>query len=104
MDLVTEVYAVTREFPREEIYALTAQLRRAAVSIPSNIAEGQGRRSPKEFVQFLRIARGSLMEFETQLLISVRLGYINQGRADRILNASDEISRILQGLMASQLR
>jgi four helix bundle protein len=104
MDLVSDVYSVSQEFPRDEIYGLTSQVRRAAVSIPSNIAEGQGRRSPKEFVQFLRIARGSIAEVETQLLIAVRLGYTQLQRAEMILDASAELGRVLQGLMASQLR
>ncbi len=104
MDLVTDVYSATREFPREEIYGLTAQLRRAAVSIPSNIAEGQGRRSPREFIQFLRIARGSLMELETQIMIAARLSYLEKDAANRILTSADEISRILQGLAKAELR
>ncbi len=74
MALVKMVYERTRGFPREELYGLTNQIRRAAVSVPSNIAEGAARTSKKEFVQFLSVARGSLSELETQLLISVDLG------------------------------
>ncbi len=76
MALVTDVYRCTRGFPTSEIYGLTAQLRRAAVSVPSNIAEGQGRSSTGEFRQFLGHARGSLLEVETQILIAQNLGYI----------------------------
>jgi four helix bundle protein len=77
MDLVVAVYRATEQFPKEEIYALTSQIRRAAVSIPSNIAEGQGRGTVNEFTHFLRIAHGSLRELETQLLIAQRLEYLN---------------------------
>ena len=76
LDLVEMVYKVTKEFPKEELYGLTNQLRRAAVSVPSNIAEGAGRGSKKEFIQFLHIALGSLSEVETQLVIAKRLGYL----------------------------
>ena len=69
MQMITDIYQTTKAFPKEEIYGLTSQIRRAAVSIPSNIAEGQGRRSPSEFHQFLGHARGSIMELETQILI-----------------------------------
>ncbi|MEP6260324.1 MAG: four helix bundle protein [Gillisia sp.] len=75
MDLVEEIYRISKEFPDHEKYGLTNQIRRAAVSIPSNIAEGSGRKSDKELLQFLSVALGSLAEAETQLLIAVRLGY-----------------------------
>ena len=75
MELVTSIYALTREFPREEIYGLTAQIRRSATSIPSNIAEGAARQGEKEFARFLYIALGSCAELETQLLIARNLGY-----------------------------
>ncbi len=78
MELVTEIYRITQGVPKEEVYGLTSQIRRAAVSLPSNIAEGQGRLSKGEFQQFLGQARGSLMEVETQTLIAVNLGYLNQ--------------------------
>jgi len=76
MELVKEIYRVTRDFPKEEIYGLVSQMRRAAVSIPSNISEGAARGGDREFIQFLIIARGSLSELETQLLISYDLGYL----------------------------
>jgi len=101
MDLVTEIYRVSREFPREEIFALTNQLRRAAVSIPSNIAEGQGKSSRKEFLYFLGNAKGSLFEVETQILIARNLGYIVEEDLDPLLNLSAEVGRILNGLLAS---
>lgn len=104
IDLVSQVYLVSKQFPREEVYGLTAQIRRAAVSIPSNIAEGQGRRSPREFVQFLRIARGSLAEVETQIFIADRLGYLERSSAEKLLMSSEEVGRILQGLIISELR
>jgi four helix bundle protein len=101
MDLVTEIYQVTRNFPKEEIFGLTSQLRRAAVSIPSNIAEGQGRLSKGEFRVFLGNARGSLSELETQLLIAQNLSYIDQQETDRLINIAAEMGRILNGLIAS---
>jgi four helix bundle protein len=101
MDLVASVYRVTSAFPREEIYGLTSQLRRAAVSIPSNIAEGQGRFGATEFRHFLRQANGSLMELETQILIAERLGYITPKEASTVLNSAAEVGKILHGLIAS---
>lgn len=78
MELVTDIYRITGDFPQEEIYGLTSQMRRAAVSIPSNIAEGAARTSNKEFLQFLSIARDSLSELETQIMISRNLGYLSE--------------------------
>jgi four helix bundle protein len=98
MDLVEEIYRATKQFPKEEMFGLTSQLRRAAVSIPSNIAEGQSRRSSKEFVQFLSIAQGSLSEVETQLLIAMRLQYIAEERSHGLLQQVAELGRILNGL------
>ena len=101
MDLVTAVYQITASFPKEELYGLISQLRRAAVSVPSNIAEGQGRRGRAEFRHFLRQASGSLMELETQMMISERLGYISSESASNVLQGSAEVGRILNGLIAS---
>ena len=101
MDLVESVYALTRAFPVDERYGLTSQLRRAVVSVPSNIAEGQGRRSRSEFVHFLSIAHGSLREVETQLLIAVRLGYLKSEASTPVLALSDEVGRLVSGLARS---
>lgn len=101
MDLVTAIYRTTAGFPKEEQFGLTSQLRRAAVSIPSNIAEGQGRLSQNEFRYFLGQSRGSLMEVETQLQISHNLGYVERQRLDHLLNDCAEVGRILNGLIAS---
>jgi len=101
MDLVEEVYKASRTFPGEEIYALTSQLRRAAVSIPSNVAEGQGRRTTQDFLRHLSIAYGSLLELETQVLIATRLRYLAQGKCQDILNMTAEVGRLLNGLMFS---
>ena len=99
MDLVEQVYRVTRQFPREESYGLTSQIRRAAVSIPSNIAEGHARQSKAEYRNFLSIAQGSQAEVETQTLIAQRLGYLNRDAATEILALLDEISRMLSTLV-----
>jgi four helix bundle protein len=101
MALVVNVYRCTQAFPRIETYGLTSQLRRAAVSIPSNIAEGQGRLSRGELRQFLGNARGSLAELETQLFIAKDLGYLDRNQSDCLFNDTAEIGRILNGLLAS---
>lgn len=101
MDLVEDVYKASRDFPREEVYALTSQIRRAAVSIPSNIAEGQGRRTTADFLRHLSIAYGSLREVETQILIAQRLKYIVKGKVENVLSRAGEVGRLLNGLMAS---
>src|SRR2546428_3438028 len=98
MDLVVQCYRVTRSFPANERYGLTAQARRAAVSVPSNIAEGRGRRGLGDFLRHLAIANGSLTELETQLQISVRLGYIAEDDARAILRTCGEVGRLLAGL------
>jgi four helix bundle protein len=104
MQLVVQVYHLTRRFPREEMHGLTSQMRRAAVSIPTNIAEGWGRGSRKEYIQFLRIARGSLLELETLLAISRNLRYLSQEDMQARLALVGEISRMLSGLIASLKR
>jgi len=101
MVLVTDVYSLTKTFPREEIYGLSAQTRRAAASVPANIAEGQGRRLGREFHQFLGNARGSLMELDTHLELALRVGYINEEQHIAIRSKLDEVGRILNGLMRS---
>ena len=98
MLLVKEIYVFTIDFPKHEVYGLTGQIRRSAISIPSNIAEGYGRESPKEFARFLRIARGSLSELQTQLYLSDNLDYIQADQFNKLLEASDEIGRMLRGL------
>jgi four helix bundle protein len=101
MALVRDIYRLTSAFPQDEIYGLTSQLRRAAVSVPSNIAEGQGRLSVGEFKQFIGHARGSAFEVETQVLIARDLGYVGQPETEAVLSRIQEIGRILSGLLAS---
>jgi four helix bundle protein len=101
MTLVLDVYRSTQSFPRGETYGLVSQLRRAAVSVPSNIAEGQARLSTGEFRQFLGNARGSLMEVETQILIAEGLGYLEHDRSASLLGSTAEVGRILNGLLNS---
>ena len=101
MELVSEVYRATLNLPREELYRLTSQLRRSAVSIPSNIAEGQGRATRGEFIQFLCHSRGSLLELETQVLIAANLEYFNIEQSNRLQAKIAEVARILNGLLTS---
>jgi len=101
MDLVDLVYRATRSFPREELYGLASQLRRAVVSIPSNISEGQGRRSKAEFLQFLSIAHGSLREVETQVMIAKRQSYMTTDEETSALALAAEVGRLIKGLMNS---
>lgn len=101
MELVTEVYRVSRAFPKEEMYGLTSQLRRAAVSIPSNIAEGQARPNRGEFLQALGYAKGSLAELETQVLVAQNLGYLAPPVANQLLERLAEVARLLNGLIHS---
>jgi four helix bundle protein len=95
-ELVKRIYLLTQTFPRVELFGLTIQMRRAAVSIPSNIAEGAARTGTREFAQFLNIARGSLSELETQLLIASDLAYMNAD--DSVFGVTDRLSRLLNGL------
>src|ERR1700679_1889685 len=101
MDLVIGIYRCTDNFPRNETYGLTSQLRRAAVSIPSNIAEGHDRLSRGEFRQFLGYARGSLVEIETQIIIARSLGYLDVAQSSKILERTTEVGKILNGLINS---
>ena len=99
MDLTVEVYRVTFEFPKHELYGLVSQMRRAAVSVPSNIAEGKGRHSDLDFVRFLLNARGSLLELQTQVLIARRLQYLSEPRASELCGHCESIGRGLNALM-----
>jgi four helix bundle protein len=101
--LAEGVFAATAAFPDAERFGLTAQLRRAAVSVPSNIADGQARQSKPEFRRFLRIARGSLAELETPIELSLRLKYVAHEPADRLFGLADEVGRLLSGLIRSQV-
>lgn len=97
--LSLEVYKATENFPKHELYGMAAQIRRASVSIACNIAEGQGRNSPGEFHHFLGMAKGSLLEVETQLIISRHLEYVSTVTARDLENDCEEVSRLLNGLM-----
>ncbi|MBA5794016.1 four helix bundle protein [Flavobacterium sp. xlx-214] len=99
MDLVTQVYLLTKDFPKEEIYGLTSQLRRCAISVPSNIAEGAARQSNKEFIQFLYISLGSLMELETQLIIAKNINFFSEISLNEHINAIEQIGKMLNGLI-----
>ncbi|RME97016.1 MAG: four helix bundle protein [Chloroflexi bacterium] len=101
VDLVTQVYQLTGKFPKEERYGLISQLRRSAVSVPSNIAEGWGRGNTREYIRFLTIARGSLMELETQIIISEKMGFLQYTSQQLLLTKIDEIGRMLNGLITS---
>ena len=98
MDLVVDVYDATQDFPRSEQFGLTSQMRRSAVSVPCNIAEGQARDSTKEFAHFLSVSYGSLAELETQLLISERLGFLDHEQTHHRLDECAEVGRIINGL------
>jgi four helix bundle protein len=101
MDLVVLVYEATEPFPPKERYGLTNQLRRAAVSIPSNIAEGQGRNTTRDFIRCLSIASGSLQELETQLIIARRLSYLEEPFRPALFDLTKEVARLLNGLRNS---
>ena len=101
IDLVEQIYKFTKQFPKEELYGITNQMRRCAVSIPANIAEGSGRKNKAEFIQFLHIALGSASELETHLIISQRLGFLSINSYDEIMNALNEIIKMICGLINS---
>jgi len=101
MELVVEIYRITQGFPKHETYGLTSQMRRAAVSIPSNIAEGKGHYSDREFTQFLRHARGSLLEVETQILIAEELKYLQKQQSSKLFDLTAETGRNINGLINS---
>ena len=101
IEFVQSVYAITSKFPQEEMFGLKSQMRRSAVSVPSNIAEGQGRASRGEFLQFLGHARGSLYELETQIVIASKLGYLRPAEQSTLLMEAQHLGRILNGLISS---
>jgi len=101
IELATNIFAVTKNYPKEQQYGLVSQIERSAVSIASNIAEGAGRKGKKEFVQFVSIARGSLFELETQLIISEQTGFINKEKLNYFIKEIDEIGKMLSGLKRS---
>ena len=100
IELVNEIYKLTKLFPKEELYCLTSQIRRAAISVPSNIAEGWGRGTTKNYIQFLEIARGSLYETNTLIIISYNQDYVNKEICDKIEEKINEIGRMLNTLIA----
>ena len=102
MDLVDEIYKITRLLPIEERFALSDQMRRSAVSIPSNIAEGYERKSKKEYVQFLSIAKSSRAELETQIYICIRQNFITHEEADKAFGLCSEVGRILNALISKE--
>src|SRR5882724_9092785 len=97
MDLVESVYKITSQFPKEEMYSLSSQLKRAAVSVASNIAEGQGRKSTREFLRHLSIDYGSLVETETQLIIGNRLQFMTEPQLNSLLEQTAEVGRLING-------
>jgi len=101
MELVAETYRLVKKLPSEELYALSSQMRRAAISIPSNIAEGQARNSNKEFIQFLSIAKGSNAELQTQFLICADLQYMTKEQISQALLLTDEVGKMLNRLILS---
>lgn len=99
IEFVTEIYEITSAFPSEEKFGLVSQIRRSAVSIPSNIAEGNARRSSADYIQFLKIARGSGAEVETQIIISKNLGFIEEVKSEELTSKITEIMKMLNGLI-----
>jgi four helix bundle protein len=99
IDLVNEIYKTTRPFPKEEMYCLTSQIRRAAISVPANIAEGWGRGTTKNYIQFLEISRGSLFELNTLIIIAYNQEYISKKSCDEIENKLNEIGRMRNALI-----
>lgn len=101
MDVVETVYSVTRSFPKHELYGLSGQMQRAAISIPANLAEGHARDSLKEFLHHVAIALGSLAELETQLILAQRLRYLESDNATGLLSQLDELGKVIRGLQKS---
>ena len=104
MQIAEDVYKLTRGFPRDEMYGMTSQMRRSSASIAANIAEGYGRENRGSFVQYLRIAQGSLKEIETHLLLSERVGLLKRKQIESLLEQSDELGRMLRSLIRSLQR
>ena len=104
MDLAAETYVVSRSWPKEEIYGLTSQARRASASIPANIAEGYGRQSTASYVQFLKVSRGSLNELQTHLLLAERVGIAPLGSCSEALEQADQLGKMLGGLIRAVVR
>ena len=102
--LVTDIYKTTSGFPKEELYGLTSQMRRASISIPSNIAEGKGRHTNPEFKQFLIQARGSLLELETQIQISENLGFLDPIKSEELKSKASNVGKMLSGLIEAMVR
>ena len=103
MDLAEDVYRLTSGFPREELYRMTSQLTRAAISVPANIAEGHARGTRRDYANFLAIAKGSLMETETFLMLAERLGYGKQNPIDRTLSLVTEVSKMITAIRSKLL-
>lgn len=101
IDLVRQIYDLTKTFPKNEDYSLTSQMRRAAISVPSNISEGAARQTKKEFIQFLHMAQGSLSELDTQIEIAKRLGYFSEDQNKKTLEIMQDVDRMLSGLIKS---
>jgi four helix bundle protein len=104
LDLAVAVHEVSVAFPKSEIFGLVSQIRRAAVSVPSNIAEGSARRTTREFIAFLHIARGSMAEVETQLLLAQRVGYVSNERLTVLQARLDEVGRIMNAVITGLRR
>jgi four helix bundle protein len=104
MELVVETYRLSSRFPKEEQYGLTSQLRRASVSVPSNIAEGYGRASRKEYLQFLYVGQGSLKETETQIILAEMLGYASKDATKLLLERAEVVGKLLGGLIRALRR
>lgn len=101
MDLAEECYRMTRQFPKEELYGMTSQVRRSAASVAANIAEGHGRNSRGEYIQFLCVAQGSLKELETHLILAARVGLIGHGLTEKALEQSEGLGKMLRALIRS---
>ncbi len=97
--LVTNIYQITKELPKEEQFGLISQIQRCAISIPSNIAEGCGRRTPKDSLHFFFVARGSIYELETQLYLSYDLGYLNKTTLDRLITNIETVRKLIHGFI-----